>query len=65
MLFLQICQVTGGDLEAVGNLGAGEKPVSHGLKLSLTFRAHIFSMRRSSAIVARIAACWMRGSSSA
>jgi len=30
MLFLQICQVTGGDLEAVGNLGAGEKAVSHG-----------------------------------
>jgi hypothetical protein len=29
MLFLQICQVTGGDLEAVGNLGAGEKAVSH------------------------------------
>jgi hypothetical protein len=31
MLFLQICQVTGGDLEAVGNLGAGQKAVSHGL----------------------------------
>jgi hypothetical protein len=29
MLFLQICQVTGGDLEAVGNLGAGEKAVTH------------------------------------
>jgi hypothetical protein len=34
MLFLQICQVTGGDLEAVGNLGAGEKAVSHGFTLS-------------------------------
>jgi hypothetical protein len=30
MLFLQICQVTGGDLEAVGNLGAGQKAVGHG-----------------------------------
>jgi hypothetical protein len=29
MLFLQIRQVTGGDLEAVGNLGAREKAVSH------------------------------------
>jgi hypothetical protein len=30
MLFLQICQVTGGDLEAVGDLGAGKEAVSHG-----------------------------------
>jgi hypothetical protein len=29
MLFLQICQVTGGDLETVGNLGAGEEAISH------------------------------------
>jgi len=34
MLFLQICQVTRGDLEAIGNLGAGEKAVSHFLFLT-------------------------------
>ncbi len=29
MLFLQIRQVAGGDLEAVGNLGAGEEAVGN------------------------------------
>jgi hypothetical protein len=31
VLFFQILQVPGADLEKVGNLRAGEKPVSHGL----------------------------------
>jgi hypothetical protein len=30
VLFFQILQVPGADLEKVGNLGAGEKAVSHG-----------------------------------
>ena len=34
MLFLEVCQVARGDLEAVCHLRAGEKAVSHGFTLS-------------------------------
>ena len=45
MLFLQVCQVARGDLEAVCHLGAGEKAVSHGLILPPSLRV----MRATSA----------------